>query len=658
MIFHFFSRNLAHVLLALGAASIIPRASSAAEPDPNEGASQEITVSGARSDLFNTARVLDETFGSPREAAALVEDMPGVHVRRLGASESYATLSLRGAPPVHAAVWLGPIPLTTAADPVVNLANLPLWPGATYRVYRGFAPPERAALGTLSGALVIEPPRTMDTRTEVLAGVGSQRTVSVRAGDARRMGPIQMASALGLSSSEGNYAFARPSANGASFGTEERTNNASRSVHLAEYIGWEGLGAHWGMTAFGLGTRAGLPGTWVYPTQKTTISAYEGALAFEGSGVVHKAWLWNASSWAHGSSSSTSDPSGELDPTQKGTRTTRLGGFGLAARIVRDAPFRVSAALDGRRETGHATLGSGTTFTPVRTAGGAALELATPLGDQAMATGHVRLQGKHDVLSTTQSAFWPTGQLELSYRLHPAVRVTSHAGWLARPPSFAELIGGRGAVLGNPTLTNERAWSADVGIQLHSDIASLELTGFGQWARDLIAFVPVGRGTTRPENLERARIIGSEALGVIAHGPVRQEISYTFARTINLSDDTRSFGAPLPGRPEHDFVATTRVRAGRFLLGYRFRASAGTTLDPAGAIELPLRATHDVEASARLWKTLTLQAEADNLLDQRYGLVDSPLLGHPIVTPTSDYWGFPQPGRSFFLALRAYFPMD
>ena len=65
----------------------------AAEPGDT---TDEVRVRGTAASGFSTKANFD---ASPREitdAASLVEPLPGVHVRRLGADDGFATLSIRG----------------------------------------------------------------------------------------------------------------------------------------------------------------------------------------------------------------------------------------------------------------------------------------------------------------------------------------------------------------------------------------------------------------------------------------------------------------------------------------------------------------------------------------------------------------------------------
>ena len=120
----------------------------------------------SRADERDSARELTD-------AASLVEPLPGVHVRRFGGDDSFTTLSIRGSSSNEVAIVLAGVPLTGGADPTLDLATLPLWPGAVARVHRSFAP---AALGpgSLGGTLVLDPPGAAAPRVHGGLGGGWQ----------------------------------------------------------------------------------------------------------------------------------------------------------------------------------------------------------------------------------------------------------------------------------------------------------------------------------------------------------------------------------------------------------------------------------------------------------------------------------------------------
>ena len=205
------------------------RLPSAHAEDPDD----EVLVRGATqaSGFVSRARIED----APREitdAASLVEPLPGVHVRRLGADDSFATLSIRGSSSTQVAVYLAGVPLTGGADPTLDLATLPLWPGARARVHRSFAP---AALGrgSLGGTLVLDPPSPRSpASTEVWAAAGSFGSRRIRLGDVRGdPDGVRVATGLSASRSDDDFAYLDPLATQARgtdvFATRENAGHAA-----------------------------------------------------------------------------------------------------------------------------------------------------------------------------------------------------------------------------------------------------------------------------------------------------------------------------------------------------------------------------------------------------------------------------------------------
>src|SRR5690606_5207518 len=96
---------------------------------------------------------------------------------------------------------------------------------------------------------------------------------------------------------------------------------------------------------------------------------------------------------------------------------------------------------------------------------------------------------------TTSSEARPTGHLGAELDLR-ALTFAAHAGALARPPSFAERFGNRGAFLGEPNLRSEAARTVDLGVRTALREGPLRLTAeaatFATWARDLITYVNQG----------------------------------------------------------------------------------------------------------------------------------------------------------------------
>src|SRR5690606_34128284 len=99
-----------------------------------------------------------------------------------------------------------------------------------------------------------------------------------------------------------------------------------------------------------------------------------------------------------------------------------------------------------------------------RTNGGIAVDATTRvlsvvnLG--ASARGDTWVDTSED--GTTATEYRPTGHLGVEIPIGPAV-VSSHGGFVARPPSFVERYGNRGGFLGDPGLRPESALTTDAG---------------------------------------------------------------------------------------------------------------------------------------------------------------------------------------------------
>src|SRR5262245_22743071 len=239
------------------------------------GASDEVLVRGSQAAGFVSRAGVDD---SPREitdAASLIEPLPGVHVRRLGADDAFATLSIRGTSSTEVAIYLAGVPLTGGADPTLDLATLPLWPGARARVYRSFAP---AAIGpaSLGGVLVLEPPGAQTAeRTEAWAAAGAFGSRRIRVGDVRGVGGgARIVSALSASRSDDDFSYFEPP-NGP-FRTRENAGHAAVNGLLGWYLPVDfGTSApgHLSVLMLAQARRQELPGTIYFPTPRQRLGS-------------------------------------------------------------------------------------------------------------------------------------------------------------------------------------------------------------------------------------------------------------------------------------------------------------------------------------------------------------------------------------------------
>jgi outer membrane receptor protein involved in Fe transport len=636
---------------------------------PTAAQTEEVTVRGEPAGNFvSTAGERD----SPREltdAASLIEPLPGVHVRRFGADDSFTTLSIRGSSSNEVAIVLAGVPLTGGADPTLDLATLPLWPGAVAQVHRSFAP---AALGpgSLGGTLVLDPPKaTSPESTDVWAAAGSFGEARLRVGDVRALGSGgRLATAVSASRADDDFTYLDPTASSQGHDVYTQRENAGHAA-VNGLVSWA-LPVRWTdaspgaltVTTLVQGRRQQLPGTVLGPTPLARLESDRELVSAALSGALGTG-AWSARGWGRREGLELHDAAGSpaLGPTLADQTIVGTGGsVGWRGRPARRAHLEVRVDGSGERFSPGVVEGAAPPPGATRGSAGAALDADWQAIDAVTLAASGRVDGWSGVASdgTQTGEVRPTGHLGAEAALDP-VTLAAHAGTTARPPSFIELYGDRGAFTGDPTLRPESAWTVDAGARTSRRVGifrvALEVDGFGTWAEDLITFVPMGAyGRAKATNIGRARMAGVEVDGRVAAGPMEVRASYTGLATENDASCTAVTGGcarpPLPGRPASDLVGDARVRVGPAVLRVGVDAVTGMVADVAGSILVPARVLASTGVRVDVVRGVRLALDVRNLLDVRTATYAGAL--GPVHEPIGDYYEYPLPGRSFLVSAR------
>lgn len=660
------------------ALALLARAAHADEPR-QEGA-DEVVVQGRSAGGF-VSRMNEKD--APREltdAASLVEPLPGVHVRRLGADDSFATLSVRGTSSTQVAVYLAGVPLSGGADPTLDLSTLPLWPGAQARVYRSFAP---AALGrgSLGGTLVLDPPSPRGPQhTEVWSAIGSFGQRRVRIGDVHEVPGTGIRIASGLSASRSDDDFDVLDVNATAregvdvFETRQNAGHAAASglVSVALPIDREGKGALTA-TLLAQARKQRLPGPLnaLTPFQRLDSSRLVNALELTyavGAGVL------GVRGWARREGLAlrdTPDPRLRLGGTASRTDDAIVAAgssAGYKARAGEASTIELRVDGSAERYAPGTWEEAATPPSARRTNGGLALDAETRvLESRALvlaASGRADTWHDTGADASARTTTKPTGHLGAEWSLGPVVLAT-HGGVLARPASFVERFGNRGAFLPAPDLKPESATTLDVGGKWQTKMGShvrlaLESAAFGTWADDLIVLVNTGAyGRARATNIGTARLFGLESELRVKAWTLDLRVAHTALATENGSACSFANGRcerpALPGRPAHDVVLDLGWDLGPLRLRYGLDVTTGIQANLTGgdAGFVPDRALHSVGAKLDVREVPGLTASFDvrNLFDLR--AVDyAGALGTPLRAPIGDIVQYPLPGRRFLFALR------
>lgn len=631
---------------------------------PARADDDDIVIRGAQAGGFSSRVKVEDQPREVTDAASLVEGEPGVHVRRLGAEDSFATLSIRGASSNQIAIVLAGVPLTGGGTPVVDLSSLPLWPGVRARVFRTFAPASLGP-GSLGGTLAWDAPSPREPeRIETWTALGSFGAMRLRAGAVRRIGAMSLATSASASRADDDYSFFdRPSQDFRKRDNAQHAQASAMAALTAPFRIGPDREATVSVLALAQMREQGIPGSVWVPTPRQNLRTDRELVTVTGTHPASKVVSVYAQWWGRREGLSLRDAPPE-DPTRSDQTVVATG----AAAGVRGRPFdaiRADVRIEGRGEgfVPGDYAGSTPSLRATRTAIAGAADVewqpTNPLTTAISARlEHIRDtagdDANEDTLASTHAG------AEIAAR---DVAAAVHAGFVSRPPSFLERYGTTGGYLATPDLRSESAWAVDGGARARKKFGRLalagELTGFATFARDLILFVPQGfKGLPKASNIGEAWLSGIETRGRGTWGPLELRASYTFMASENRAACTIAGCPPLPGRPQHDLVLDALVFVGPARFRYGLDVIAGMRFDTAGTIEVPARALQSIGVRFRPTKHIEWSLDVRNLTDERTATYPSAIAGRFDREPLGDAIFYPLPGRSALLSVRVFTASD
>jgi len=605
--------------------------------------------------------------------ADAVEDAAGVRVRRYGGLGSFATISIRGAAPSQVPVFLDGVPVADARSGVVSLDDLPAGELERIEIYRGFAP---AALGEagIGGALQLVTRAApehggLHLATGLLSGsFDTWRAWAAVSGAAGTVGdaPVGLRLHVAHRRSAGDYRFLSDHGTPLEPADDEvlrrRNNDAAQTVASARLAvpldAWR-LDAALSFVA----VDQGLPGLDYDQAEAARLSGTDGRFRFAAAAPALADGLLALELGAFGAvrRDRFADPLGEIGVGRQVEND--LGGGGGFWAMLRLFPGDGSHLVRLRVETSYETFRASYELPAAadgprqgrfvaRAAGGYEVSL---LDDELVLLADLRADARIDDFSG--DAYFPErpdaaagGARDVLFSPSAGVRwvplpdleLRGNVGWFHRAPTFAELFGDRGTVVGNAGLRPESAvdldlgpsWSArDAGTGLR---VALSAAFFASFADDLIVFVPQSQSVFRAENIGASRTLGLEtSLRAGWDQTVGLEAAYTFQDARDTGDAPYWSGLRLPGRAPHDLSARLALRRWGFELWYEVDWLAETPLDRANLRAVPGRVLHAAGLGYRLRagdRSLAVTVEGRNLSDEW----------------VYDAFRYPLPGRSVF----------
>jgi len=641
-----------------------------AEPGPVQETIVIIDDAPARPSQDEAASASVITIDRPARSAEtmpdLLDDVPGVTVSRLGGVGAPALLSLRGSSWDQVSVYLDGVNLNLAAGGGVDVSTLPVGDLARVEIYRG-ATPIAYGISAIGGVVAVETRRPERDGATVEAGAGSFGTWL--GGGSVTLAGARSGIYVGLHAlaSAGDFDFLDTKGTAFDPADDEvlpRHNNRSRELDglVRGFVRLRGE-RELSVLALGFTRTQGLPGYPRYATEQVGLRTQRAiaSVGYRGLDELGVNSQLRVQLYGYGLEQRFVDPQAEiaLTPTEARDRTFALGTTVRASRVV-SWWLQPAALLDLRRES----------FAPVElTTGERGVEstrlvgvagVEAPLRRPALGLAvipSVRVELARDVSAgrdgrgvlveadTPMTSARPTLRLAATQAVGADVQLRSNLGRYTRLPSFLELYGNTGFILGNRELVPEQGLTADLGAAYDGAVGPLAIVAdgavFASVVDELIAFQQNAYGVARARNIGRARVLGVESSVELRYRSARLYGQATFTDARDRSDSAAAHDRQLPYRPRTHVTVRPelrRVALGGLELGgfVEVDLSSGNYVDPANLVRLPSRVLVAAGLSvATANRRLRVTTTATNLTN----------------ASVNDVLSYPLPGRAFFVTV-------
>ena len=587
----------------------------------------------------------------------LLDQAAGVHVDQYGGLGAFSTVSLRGAAPGQVTVLLDGVPLTSAAHAEVNLSDLPVSAVDRVEIYRGLAP---LALGAATpGGAINLVTRSTPVR-ELSLAAGSFGTWEGRGTTGIKRGALSAMIHAGYLGSDGDFRYFDDNGtpyNPADDAMVARANNRLDTWTALAALGYE-PSARLRLDAGGhlFTKRQGVPGSSAAPALETSLD-FDRALGHAGLSwsIARGGPVLRAHAALDRERTQFRDPAGELGQGRHSTDDRIASGEGTLAlewetpggwlalesgAALRDERADLTDSADGAPDPPQSTR---------RTRGAVVSARLRPLGawltlhaaqrwdridDRLASTG---VAGRVTLAAVSRALDTP----QLGARVVAPLGFEARANWTRaqRVPTFDELFGRQGSIVGNPALGPEQvetwdaggAWSRGLGAGRHAEVT---WSHFESQAEDLIVYQRAFQ-LVRPANMARADIRGEELSATLGVGRLVAEGSFTWQTAIDRSPFPFWYGRPLPLRPARQAYGRLAWRHRSFQLTGNVQYIGDNYLNPGARGLVPSRTIAGASITLLPFGSeLALTVEGKNLGDNQI----------------EDVAGFPLPGRSLFVS--------
>lgn len=640
---------------------------------------------------FRTHVELSDYQGETRSLGDVLSDSVGVQVRSLGGLGGFASVSIRGASPSHTAVFVDGVPLSRLGMASQDLGAFDVNSFSSMDIYRGSVPMELGG-AAMGGALDLRtfgeaPPASLG---QLSIGAGSFGSRHMRGRVHDHLGNLRYLLSLGYGAARGDYDYFND--NGTLLVAEDDRFEARRNNGYEQLQGTARGQYQWSHNALELGSRTiiknqGIPGAASIQSDATTLETrrqlLDGHIDFRPADETRA----RLTSYVLFNQQEYRDIEGEIGLGNQHNRYRTMSS-GLTGRVQQTLSeshvVSVAAEVGGElfRSSNLLDMSLPSPRT-MRWNGGAAISDEIRLGDAFLLSPTLRVDHQYtdpgtswspiiaspdELQPRTEYLFSP--RLSARYFAGPII-FKSNIGRYFRAPTANELFGDRGFMVGNPLLRSETGVMGDAGFiwapeTSVSGLDRVQVQGalFASRNRSTIVLLPASGQVAIAQNLGNALLFGSESSLTLR---VWKRLSLTANHTFVDSRQSETFasyeGKSLPMRPRHEFygraASAHRLWNQRFSLWADLSFTSGNFIDAANRSEVPSRTFLGAGLKAPLGAHFLLGLEVKNIGNER---IESIPLDPPprqdlaqVPRAVSDFFGYPLPGRAFYLNLDSTF---
>lgn len=604
---------------------------------------------------------------------SLIEETAGVHVKRYGGLDDFSALSLRGSTSSQVQIYLDDVPLVSAQGNIIDLSIIPLEAMERIEVYRGGSP-GMVPDSTAGGVVILRTKVKPDKASFVIRNTGASFTTY--RGTISAAAPFKKCSLIATYErfqSDGNFTYIDN--NGTTFNTNddqlvERQNNdfASNSM-FTKFIVSPNENTSIAVFNTFFNKDQGVPGL---GNRQSTIARLETWRDLVAIQADHDFTSVSGLS-LHGDlffdflNSQFNDPLGQIGlGVERNDDNTYRFGEDVRAEYSLGAHQLIKAFTAHRSEffipVNHAATPSDGPHSRRHTIS-AGLEDEIHLWNTRLTIiPSVRLVNAFNYLSNqdpsnpvaivstnTRSDHQLSAKLGLKLRLINELYFKGNFYRGFRNPTFSELFGDQGTIIGNPTLRPEKSLNVDAGFAFHyaneSIGADIETIFFRDSVDDLIQFLQTSQFTIRPQNMSRALIQGGEfSARILWKDRIQAYANYTLQWARDASSQPATSGKYLPGRPKDELaVGMSWNEQWKSWFGTKLSSDinymAGNYIDTQNLISVKHRSLISASAAVVFLKKASLSMTVKNLLNEHI----------------EDIVGYPLPGRSYWATLDVKF---